>query len=90
MQCLHVNFDPETRTVASATDAVPERWEDVCERFGNDVRRVMPYTEESGYSAVYACFDEDNQPVYFLVEEGEQLKKLRHRNFLSKLGRPPS
>ena len=36
----------------------------------------------------YACYDEDNQPVYYLVEEADLLAKLRQRTLLSKLGLP--
>jgi hypothetical protein len=33
------------------------------------------------------CFDPDNRPVHFLVQEDRQLNKLRHKVFYSKLGK---
>ena len=88
MQCLQINFEPETGTVTPMADALPETWEAVCERYDNDVHRIMDYTDKEGYSAIYTCYDEDNQPAHYLVEEGEALNKLRHKTFLEKLGRP--
>ena len=89
MQSIQVEFDPATQTVSSSEGAAPEPWESVCERFDNDVHRIMDVADNADYDALYACYDEDNQPVYFLVEEGEALTKLRRKTFLSKLGRPP-
>jgi hypothetical protein len=44
-------------------------------------------SDPKGYNAIYACYDENNRPVYYLVEESDVLTKLRHRTFLDKLGR---
>jgi hypothetical protein len=90
MQCLHVNYDPDSQHVSSIAEASPEPWEDVCERFDDDVHRIMDHAGQAGYTALYACYDEDNRPVYYLVEEGAALTKLRHRTFLGKLGQAPS
>ncbi|BBO67721.1 hypothetical protein DSCA_16510 [Desulfosarcina alkanivorans] len=86
MNSLHVSFDEASRAVDPIASASPEPWEEVCERFDNDVRRIMAVSDHEGYTALYACFDENNQPVYYLVEEGEALMKLRRKTFLSKLG----
>ncbi|BBO93352.1 hypothetical protein [Desulfosarcina ovata] len=90
MQALHVNFTEATRAIENVADASPEPWQDVCERFDDDVHRIMDVTDQAGYTALYACYDENNQPVYYLVEEGKALARLRHKNFLSKLGQPQS
>ena len=90
MQSIQVDFDPATETVSSIEGAAAEPWEAVCERYDNDVHRIMDIVDETAYTALYACYDEDNRAVYFLVEEGEALTKLRRKTFLSKLGRPPA
>jgi hypothetical protein len=87
MQSLHVNFNEASETIETIGDASPEPWDEVCERFDNDVQRMMVVSDREGYTALYACYDENNQPVYYLVEEGEALMKLRHKTFLNKLGR---
>ena len=86
MNSLQVNYDTETHAIDTNEDASPEPWEEVCERFDNDVHRIMDLPDTKGYTALYACYDENNQPFYYMVEEDEALLKLRHRTFLSKLG----
>jgi hypothetical protein len=88
MQSLHVNYDDGSGTVARIENVSPEPWETVCERFDNDVRRMTDVTDQAEYTALYACYDENNNPVYYLVEEDETLLKLRRRTHLSKLGHP--
>ena len=87
MKSLHVNFNEATQAVEPIDNASQEPWEDICERFNNDVRRIKTVSDPKGYNAIYACYDENNQPVYYLVEERDVLTKLRHRTFLDKLGR---
>ncbi len=86
MKSLHVNFNEATQAIDTIETASPEPWDAVCKRFDNDVRRIMAVSDPKGYTALYACYDENNQPVYYLVEEGEALTKLRQKTFLSKLG----
>lgn len=86
MQSLRVNYNPATQTFDTIENASPEPWDVVCERFDNDVQRIMAVTDQPDFSALYACYDENNQPVYYLVEEDEALMKLRRKTFLSKLG----
>ncbi len=86
MKSLHVNFNEATQAADIIETASPEPWDAVCERFDNDVRRIMAVSDQKGYTAIYACYDENNQPVYYLVEEGKALTKLRKKTFLSKLG----
>ena len=88
MNSLKVNFNAATQAIEPIDNASPESWEAVCERFDNDVRRIKTVSDSMGYSAMYACYDENNQPIYYLVEESDVLTKLRHRTFLDKLGRP--
>jgi len=87
MKSLHVNFNEATQAIEPIDSASQEPWDVVCERFDNDVRRIKIVSDPKGYNAVYACYDENNQPVYYLVEEGDVLTKLRRRTFLDKLGR---
>ena len=87
MKSLRVNFNETSQAVDPIDNASPEPWDVICERFDNDVRRIKTVTDPTGYNALYACYDENNQPVYYLVEEGDALAKLRHRTFLDKLGR---
>ena len=87
MKSLHVNFNDATQAIDPIDKACPEPWEVVCERFDNDVRRIKAVSDPKGYSALYACYDEHNHPVYYLVEEGNELSKLRQKTFLDKLGR---
>ncbi len=87
MKCLKVNVDESRQTITDIEGAAEERWDTVCERFDDDVRRVMTVSDREGFTALYVCFDEDNQPVYYLVEEDERLARLKHRTFLSKLGK---
>jgi hypothetical protein len=87
MKSLRVNFDQATQAVDPIDNASPEPWDVICERFDNDVRRIKTVSDPKGYNAIYACYDENNRPVYYLVEESDVLTKLRHRTFLDKLGR---
>jgi hypothetical protein len=86
MKSLHVHFNATTQAIDTIENASPEPWEAVCERFDNDVHRIMDLPGSKGYTALYACYDENNQPVYYMVEEGEALLKLRHKTLLGKLG----
>ncbi|WP_372680540.1 hypothetical protein [Desulfosarcina sp.] len=87
MKSLQVHFNEATQTIEPVDNASLEPWEEICDRFNNDVRRIKTVSDPRGYTAIYACYDESNQPVYYLVEERDVLKKLRHRTFLDKLGR---
>jgi hypothetical protein len=86
MKSLNVNFDEAAQTIDFIETASSESWDAVCERFENDVRRIKDVSDQDEYTALYACYDENNRPVYYLVEEDEALMKLRRKTFLSKLG----
>ena len=90
MKSLHVNFEEADKTITPIEKAETEPWDGVCERFDNDVRRITSISDRDEFTALYACYDENNEPVYFLVEEDEALVKMRRKTFLSKLGRAPT
>jgi hypothetical protein len=90
MNSLQVEFDEATETIDTIETQSPEPWDAVCERYDNDVQRIKDVSDHEGYSALYACYDENNQPVYYVVEEDEALMKLRQKTFLSKLGQTPT
>lgn len=86
MKSIQINYNDASQTIKVAETASPEFWDAVCKRFDNDVRRIKAVSDQQPYTAVYACYDENNQPVYYLVEESRSLKKMRQKIFLSKLG----
>lgn len=86
MKSLQVAFKETALTIDPIETANPELWEKVCDRYDNDVRRIMDVADQAGYTALYACYDENNQPVYYLVEESVALTRLRRKTFLGKLG----
>ena len=87
MQALKIEYNEADQAIEPIEGAAPEAWDAVCERYDNDVRRIRDVQDRETYTAVYACYDENNQPVYYLVEEDETLMRMRRRTFLSKLGR---
>ena len=87
MKSLRVEYNPDSGAIDILADASPEAWDAVCERYDNDVQRIESVSDREDYSALYACYDENNQPIYYLVEEGAALTRMRQKTFLSKLGR---
>jgi hypothetical protein len=87
MKSLRIEYDLESGTIDLLPEASPEAWDEICERYDNDVQRIKSISDRDNYTALYACYDEDNRPVYYLVEEGEDLARMRRKTFLSKLGR---
>ena len=87
MQAIKIKYDEADRVIEPIESASQELWDAVCERYDNDVRRIRDVDDRKPYTAVYACYDENNQPVYYLVEEDKALMRMRRRTFLSKLGR---
>ena len=87
MQALKIKYNASDQGIEPVEGASPEHWDVVCERYDNDVRRIRDVDDREAYTAVYACYDENNQPVYYLVEEDAALMRMRRRTFLSKLGR---
>jgi len=66
--------------------AVEEDWPLVCSRFNDDVERVCDVGEADGYTGLYRCFDDDNRAVYYLVEEGRHLYRVKRKTFLENIG----
>lgn len=87
MKAQQVQYDQDNDTIERLDDQTEKDWVDVCERFDNDVQRVRQVHDQPPYTALYVCFDADNRPVHFLVQEGRQLNELRHKVFYSKLGK---
>jgi hypothetical protein len=87
MKALGVEYDAATDRIALPETDKIEDWAAVCERFDGDVHRIRAADEATGYDALYVCYDEENQPIHFLVAEDAELQRARHRNFLMKLGR---
>lgn len=87
MKSLHVSYIEETGVIETIEDTSSEVWEDVCERFDNDVSRIKEVSDQEGFNTLYVCYDEKNQPEYYLVKEDETLSELRKKTFLKKLGR---
>lgn len=87
MKAQQVQYDQDNDTIERVNDPPEKDWVEVCERFDNDVQRVRDVQDQPPYTALYVCFDPDNRPVHFLVQEDRQLNKLRHKVFYRKLGK---
>lgn len=87
MKALQVDYNKNSDQITLIENQTDENWVEVCNRFDDDVHRLRDTAAHSPFSGLYECFNEDNQPAYFLVEEGPNLKTLRQKVFLSKLGR---
>ena len=88
MKAIAVEYEAETDRVDLSPDARQEEWPEICARFNDDVHRVKGVSTPSPYTALYACYDDDNRVHHFLVAEDRQaLFSMRHDVFLSKLGR---
>jgi len=86
MKALHIDYNESDQTIAAVQEASPEPWDAVCEKYDNDVHRISDAADREPYTAVYACYDENNRPVYYLVEEDAALMRMRRSTFLNKLG----
>jgi hypothetical protein len=87
MKSLHIDYNESDQTIATVEEASPEPWDAVCEKYDNDVHRILDVDDREPYTAVYACYDDNNRPVYYLVEEDAALTRMRRKTFLNKLGR---
>jgi len=86
MKSLRIDLNESDQTIETVETASPEPWDAVCERYDNDVHRISDVGDREPYTAVYACYDENNRPVYYLVEEDASLTRMRRNTFLKKLG----
>lgn len=87
MRALRVEFNKDTDEISRISEQKAEDWVTVCDRFDNDVHRTGDIKDQDVYTALYRCYDEDNKPSYYLVEEDRQLDKMRRKVFYNKLGR---
>lgn len=87
MRALRVKLKNIDNEFTHLDNAKEQAWDSVCEQFDNDVHRIRDVVGDPPYTALYVCYDEDNKPSYYLVEEDRQLSKMRRRVFLNKLGR---
>jgi hypothetical protein len=85
MKCIQAEFDASSKTATIKKDARQENWGDVCNRFNDDVSRVTAVGIK-GYTALFECFDDANNRVYYLVNEDDALYKMKHRHFRKNLG----
>ena len=88
MKAIRIDYDSETDKIRQVDNQPQEDWAEVCERFDHDVQRIRTVTKRGDYTGLYACCDADNRQIYYLVKENARLKRLKHKVFLSKLGRP--
>ena len=86
MKSLRIDYNESDQTIETVEKAVAEPWDTVCQRYDNDVHRILDVSHRGPYTAVYACYDENNRPVYYLVEEDAALMRMRRKTFLDKLG----
>jgi len=49
----------------------------VCRRFNDDVERICDVSDMNGYTGVFACYDETNTKVYYLVQEDKALFRMK-------------
>jgi hypothetical protein len=87
MRALRVEFNLDTGEISRISEQNEEDWIRVCERFDNDVHRMRDIKDQDMFTALYGCYDEDNKPSYYLVQEDRQLDKIRRKVFFHKLGR---
>ena len=88
MKAIRVDYDPESEKLTETENAAEEDWVEVCRRFDNDVHRVSNITDRGLFTGLYACFDQEDQRVFYLVAEDRSLEKMRRKNFLRNVGRP--
>jgi len=87
MKSLRIDYNESDQVIATVEDTSPEPWDAVCEKYDNDVHRISDVDDREPYTALYACYDDNNRPIYYLVEEDAALTRMRRKTFLNKLGR---
>jgi len=66
--------------------AKPEDWVAVCQKFNDDVSRVCDASDVQGYTGLFECFDDANTKFYYLVDEDQDLIRLKRKQFRENLG----
>ncbi|MBI9082760.1 MAG: hypothetical protein JEZ11_04125 [Desulfobacterales bacterium] len=87
MKAIRVDYDPESGTLAPIADIPVEDWVAVCETYHDDVHRIRNITDRNEFTGLYACFDDNDSRMFYLVEEDDNLKKLQRRHFFRTVGR---
>ena len=90
MKAISVQYDPDQDRVRIPEEPQQEAWDEVCERFDNDVHRIRDVSDPGGYSGLYVCYDDRNRPVHYLVAETAALFRLKRKISRRKLGRDSS
>lgn len=87
MKAIRVDYDPESGTLTDIENTPAEDWVSVCKTYHDDVHRIRNITDRDEFTGLYACFDEDDSRSFYLVEEDDNLKKMRRRHFFRTVGR---
>ena len=87
MESIRVDYDPQNDVISQRSGSAAEPWLAVCQRYDDDVHRIRGVNGRLPYTGLYACYDIDNRPSYYLVEEDASLRAVKKRVFFSKLGR---
>ncbi|MDY0222127.1 MAG: hypothetical protein RBR67_13390 [Desulfobacterium sp.] len=87
MKSIQAEYDKETQQITVQEGAKPEEWVKVCTRYNDDVHRILDVTSIEGFTALYRCFDDDNQEAFYLVNEDKSLFRLRRKHFLRNIGK---
>lgn len=86
MKAMRVEYDEATDNIEIQTASVAEDWLAVCTRYHDDVHRLRGVSDQGNFTALFECFDDDDNKIHYLVEEDARLKRHRRRTFLRKLG----
>ncbi len=86
MKCIQADYDNAAQTFSVKKNAEEEDWVEVCRRFNDDVERICDVSDMNGYTGVYACYDETDTKVYYLVQEDKSLFRMKRRHFFDKIG----
>lgn len=86
MKAIQAEFKEDPREIRIKADALEEGWPAVCRRFNDDVQRICDVEGIPGYTGLYRCLDEKNQPFFYLVEEDRELFRMKRRHFRDNIG----
>ena len=86
MKAIEIEYDEDSGRIEAKEGAVEKDWVRLCRDFNDDVHRIGDVSDQGEYTAVYACFDENECKFYYLVEERKDLYRIKRSTFLGKLG----
>lgn len=87
MKALQVEYHGDLGGIKPNKDAEKEDWVEVCRRYNDDVHRIGDVTEQDDFTALYECFDEKDNSIYYLVKEDENLFRIKRKHFLKNIGK---